>query len=131
MTDTELDNYFVETLKNILSDVKDCAAYVKHLTSDEYKDIKDDYAFIIEDLSWILENCKSIEELAELADEEEPEDDCLDLIDRVYEYILTYCDNYIISALEPQKSKDMQEVEKLQELLDLFIDDEDFEEEEI
>lgn len=122
MNDEELDKFFIETLKNILEDVKDCYLSVKSENSEEYLEIKEDYEYIISDLENLLKNVKSIDDLA-LMDEEE--------IGNVYEYIEAYTDNFVIRSEKELRKKDLEEHQKLEELLDLFLDDDDDEPEEI
>lgn len=122
MNDEELDKFFIETLKNILKDVKDCYSSVKSENSEEYLEIKEDYEYIISDLENLLKNVKSIDNLA-LLDEEE--------IGNVYEYIEAYSDNFVIRSEKELRKKDLEEHQKLEELLDLFLDDDDDEPEEI
>lgn len=121
MTDDELDTYFINLLKAILEDMKDCKAYLKEPLSPEDKEIMEDYDYVINDLSQILKQIKSIDDLAELDEE---------AINNVYDYIESYATNFIISAYEPQRQKDLEEYEKIEEILDLFLDDDDFDEEE-
>lgn len=122
MTDNELDNYLIKTLKAVREDYKECLDYVKNQTMTEYKDIIDDYKLGIEDLDFILKEVNDIDDLA-------AQDD--DVIDEVFNFIASYSDNFIIAAEEPQKSRDLEELGKLEELLDLFLDDgEDSEDEE-
>ena len=40
MTDQELDELLIETLKKILADTKECADYVKDIHTEEYKEIQ-------------------------------------------------------------------------------------------
>ena len=122
MTDEELDVFFIQTLKNILSDMKDCKAYVKDLHSPEYDEINQDYDEVIQDVEGLIKELKTIDDLA-LLDEE--------TITAVYDYIDSYAENFIIHTEEGQKQKDLEEYSKLEELLNLFIDTDDFEDEEI
>lgn len=122
MTDDELDTFFVELLNRILDEVKDCSEYLGKPKTKEQKEIKKDYDFVIKHISKLLKSVKSIDDLAE-------EDD--DTIDSVYGYIEAYAENFVISADEPQKSRDLEEYKKIEEILDLFLDTDDFEDEEI
>lgn len=122
MTDDELDTFFVELLNRILDEVKDCLEYLGKPKTKEQKEIKKDYDFVIKHISKLLKSVKSIDDLAE-------EDD--DTIDSVYGYIEAYAENFVISADEPQKSRDLEEYKKIEEILDLFLDTDDFEDEEI
>ena len=122
MTERELDDFFVLTLKNLLLDMKDCKNYVKDIKTPEYKEILEDYDASINLLSDLLKSVKTIEDLAE-QDEE--------TISDVYDLIAGYADNFIISSKPEQKEKDLLEYEKLEELLSLFLDEDDDEKEEI
>lgn len=117
MTDQELDELLVSTLKLVLEDTKECADYVKDLHTPEYEEIKEDYAYQIEDLEDILAQVKSLDDLAEFDE---------DTITAVYDYIACYTDYFIISNDPTQKEKDLIHHAKLQELLDLFLDDEEY-----
>ncbi len=116
MTEEEMDDFFIETLKKILLDMKDSFESVKNENSEEYQEIKEDYEYVIEDLSNILKSVKTLDDLA-LLDEEE--------IGNVYEYIEAYTDNFVIRSEEDSRKKDLEEHQKLEELLDLFLDDDD------
>lgn len=116
MTEEEMDDFFIETLKKILLDMKDSFESVKNENSEEYQEIKEDYEYVIEDLSNILKSVKTLDDLA-LLDEEE--------IGNVYEYIEAYTDNFVIRSEEDSRKKDLEEFKKLEELLDLFLDDDD------
>lgn len=122
MTDDELDLFFIDTLKNVYADLQECAEYTKKLNTLEYIEINEDYKYSLSLLTELINNCKTIDDLAELDEE---------IIDEVYEYIASYTDNFIINAYEPQKNKDMEAYQKLEELLDLFLDtdEEDFDSE--
>ncbi|MCR5253014.1 MAG: hypothetical protein K6C98_04775 [Treponema sp.] len=123
MTDEELDIFFIETLKKALADMKECRDYVKNLGTPEYKEICQDYADDIDLLSSILKTVQTIDDLAEMDEES---------ITAVYDFIATYADNFLIHQDSPQKEADLAEYEKLEELLNLFMDteDDDFEEDE-
>lgn len=122
MTDEELDTYFVKTLKTILKTYKEYNSYLKEPLMEDDKEMKEDYEYVIDDLSQIIKQVKSIDDLAEMDE---------DAITAVYNYIDEYANNYIISAYEPQKTKDLEEYSKIEEILSLFLDDDDFEDEEI
>lgn len=121
MTDKELDTFLIETLKSVLCDLQDCAEYTKNLHTPDYDDINEDYAYSISLIKEVLSRCNSIDDLAQ-------EDD--QTIDDIYEYLASYSDNLIIHAQEPQKTQDLEQASKLEELLDLFLDDSDYSEEE-
>lgn len=118
MTDSELDVFFIETLKFILEDIKDCSEYTKNIKTPEYEEINADYLNSINELTVVLNKCKSIDDFANMDD---------DIIDSTYEHIACHADNFIISAEEPQHTEDLKNYSKLEELLNLFIDD-DFDE---
>ena len=116
MTDQELDNFLVETLKNILADTKECADYVKNFHTPEYKEIQEDYAYVIEDISDLLKTVKGLDDLADCDD---------DRIGDVFAYLESYADNFVISQEPGQKEKDLAEFEKIESLLNLFYDEDD------
>lgn len=116
MTDKEMDDFLVSTLQKILQEMKECADYVKDLTTPEYEEIKEYYEDVIADLSKILKTVKSVEDLAEMDEDE---------IGYVFEYLEDYATNFIISNVSEQKVKDQEEYNKLDELLYLFYDDDD------
>lgn len=120
MTDEELDTLFIETLKAILEDTKECADYSKNIHTPEYEEINEDYQFTINQISQLLDECSSIDDLAQMDEE---------TIDDVYEYIATYADNFVISAEEPERTENLAQYSKLEELLGLFLDD-DYEDDE-
>lgn len=120
MTDQELDTFFIQTLKNILSEYKDYAAYLKEPLSAEDKELMEDYEYVIKDLTEILNEVKGIDDLAELDEE---------TITAVFDYIEEYASNFVISAADnPQRQNDLDAYSKIEEILDLFLDDDDFEE---
>ncbi|MCR4742001.1 MAG: hypothetical protein K5866_03910 [Treponema sp.] len=122
MDDQELDIFFMDLLKKILADLEECQDYVKDKKSPEYKEIQEDYAESIKILNKVIKSIKGIDDLA-LSDEE--------TINEVYEFIQLYADNFIINEETEQNKKDLEEYAKVEEILDLFLDDEDWEEEEI
>lgn len=121
MTYEELDEFYIQTLKNILADTKECRDYVKDLHTPEYDDINQDYDESISLLNNLISTTKSIDDLAECGE---------DQITLIYDLIASYADNLVISADPEQREKDMKEYDKLEELLSLFLDtDEDYDEE--
>ncbi len=116
MTDEELDIFFIEELKKILADMKDCSEAAKKQTWEEYDEIKEDYAYVIDDLENLLETVHSIDDLALTSDEE---------ITNVYEYLEAYRDYLPISAEPEEQKKNLQEYNNITEILDLFTDDEE------
>ena len=122
MTYEELDEFYIQTLKKILADTKECKDYVKDLHTPEYDDINQDYDESISLLNNLISTTKTIDDLAELGEDE---------ITLVYDLIASYADNFIISADPKQRKKDMKEYDKLEELMSLFLDaDDDFDDEE-
>ena len=122
MNDQELDSFFIDLLKTILSEQKEYSEYVKDKKTPEYKEIQDDYAQSIKLLNKVIKLTQGIDDLA-LSDEE--------TINDVYELIQLYADNFIIHEEAEKKKKDLEEYSKVEEILDLFLDDDDWEEEEI
>lgn len=116
MTDEELDIFFIEELKKILADMKDCSEEAKKQIWEEYDEIKEDYAYVIDDLENLLETVHSIDDLALTSDEE---------ITNVYEYLEAYRDYLPISAEPEEQKKNLQEYNNITEILDLFTDDEE------
>ena len=116
MTYEELDEFYIQTLKNILAETKEYKDYVKDLHTPEYDDINQDYDESIELLNKLISTTKSIDDLAECGEEE---------ITLVYDLIASYADNLLISAEPEQKKKDMKEYYKLEELMSLFLDTDD------
>ena len=116
MTEEELDEYFIETLKKILADVKDCKDYIKDLHTPEYDEIRADYDEQISLLTSLLAVIKGIDDLAEMDEE---------TITAVYDFIADYADNFLIAPDGEQQEKDWAEYDKLEELLDLFMDTEE------
>ena len=116
MTEEELDEYFIETLRKILAEVKDCKDYIKDLHTPEYDEIRADYDEQIRLLTSLLAGIKGIDDLAEMDEE---------TITAVYDFIADYADNFLIAPDGEQQEKDWAEYDKLEELLDLFMDTED------
>ena len=121
MTEEELDEYFIETLKKILADVKECKDYIKDIHTPEYDEIRTDYDEQISLLTSLLAGIKGIDDLAEMDEE---------TITAVYDFIADYADNFLIAPDGEQQEKDWAEYDKLEELLDLFMDTEDEEDSE-
>lgn len=116
MTDKELDQILVETLKNILADTKECADYVKDIHTEEYKEIQEDYEYVIDDVTDLLKKVKGLDDLADMDD---------DRIGEVFNYLESYADNFVVSH-DPKKYKqDMADYEKIECLLNLFYDEDD------
>lgn len=116
MTDQELNTFLIETLKKILSDAQECSEYVKNKNSEEYQEIKEDYDYTIKDIKDLLQNVKTIDDLADIGD---------DRLGDVFFYLESFTDNFEISQEPGQKEKDLAEYEKLEELLNLFYDEDE------
>ena len=117
MTDKELDRFLISTFKNILADTEDNASYIKSKTYKDYQEVQEDINFSIKELKELLQEIHSIDDLAECDD---------DQITRIYEYIEDYYSNYIIPTEPKQRKIALAQCEKLEELMCLFIDQEDF-----
>ena len=115
MTDEELDLFLVETLKNILEDVKECAEYSKKYCGPEYDEINEDYAFVLDDLTMLVKEVNAVQDLAQFDEEE---------LGNVYEYIEDFAQCFVIPAETDETYQDaLKEYAKVEELLDLFLDD--------
>ena len=121
MTDKELDRFLISTFKNILADTENSAYYINSKTYKDYQEVQEDIDFSINELKELLQKIHNIDDLAECDD---------DQITRIYEYIEDYYSNYIIPT-EPKQCKiALAQCEKLEELMCLFIDQEDFDDSE-
>lgn len=121
MTDKELDRFLISTFKNILADTEENASYIKSKTYKDYQEVQEDINFSIKELKELLQKIHSIDDLAECDD---------DQITRIYEYIEDYYSNYIIPTVPKQRKIALEQCEKLEELMCLFIDQEDFDDSE-
>ena len=117
MTDKELDRFLISTFKNILADTEDNASYIKSKTYKDYQEVQEDINFSIKELKELLQKIHSIDDLAECDD---------DQITRIYEYIEDYYSNYIIPTAPKQRKIALARCKKLEELMCLFIDQEEF-----
>lgn len=121
MTDQEQDDFYQEILLKLFEDTQDAKESVLHYTLPEYTDIIEDYDSILSDLKFLIDKTKTIDDLAD-------QDDTL--IDNFFEYLFNYASNFCIDENPANKKNDEAEYEKIQELLLMFTDDEDFDEEE-
>ena len=121
MTDKELDRFLISTFKNILADTEENASYINSKTYKDYQEVQKDINFSIKELKELLQKIHSIDDLAECDD---------DQITRIYEYIEDYYSNYIIPTELEQRKIALAQCEKLEELMCLFIDQEDFDDSE-
>ena len=117
MTDKELDRFIISTFKNILTATEENASYINSKTYKDYQEVQEDLDFSIKELKELLQKIHSIDDLAECDD---------DQITRIYEYIEDYYSNYIIPTDSEQRKIALAQCEKLEELMCLFIDQEDF-----
>lgn len=116
MTEDELEPFFFETLKKILSELKSGLEYIKDESGEEYDEIREDYVRSIKDLTEISESTSTFDALAEMDDEK---------IDTVFDCLEGYFDNFVISSDPVRHEKDMEEYQKLEILMDMFFDDEE------
>ena len=115
MTDEELDLFLVETLKNIFEDVKASAEYSKKYSGPEYDEINEDYAFVLDDLAMLVKEVNAVQDLAQYDEDE---------LGNVYEYIEGFAQSFVIPPETDEAYQDaLKEYAKLEELLDLFLDD--------
>lgn len=121
MTDEELDSLLIEILNEYLAETKQDAEYIKNQKSKDYKEVKEDYHFVIEHLTNLLPNIHSLDDLAEMDEED---------ISLVYDYIAEYAGNFIIREDPRYKEADLKKYSGIEEILNMFMDDDDFDEEE-
>ena len=114
MTDEEWDEFFVNLLRDILKDLQESYDSVKKYTLPEYKEICLDYEEKICLLSRVLSNISSIDDLEELSGED---------LDSIYEDIYDYASNFVIST--ENKEQDMQTYSNIEEILYMFVDEDD------
>lgn len=120
MTDKELDRFIISTFKNILADTEENASDINSKNYKDYHEVQEDLDFSINELKELLQKIHSLDDIADCDDEQ---------ITRIYEYIEDYYSNYIISTEPKQRKIDLVQCEKLEELLALFIDQDDFDDE--
>lgn len=114
MNDEEYDLFFIKLLKDILFDLEDTYNYVKKYTLSEYNSIIQNLEESINELKSVLVKIKNIDEFSELDYE---------IIDHIYENIYDYASNFVISV--ESKEKDLEEYEKIEDILFMFVDDEE------
>lgn len=110
------DLFFIELLNKILAEYKECAEYTKNIHSPIYDEINEDHQACIAELTELLEEVHSIDDLAEYEE---------DVIYDVFEFIEEYASNFVISEEETQKKIDTAEYNKIQDLLNLFMDEDE------
>ena len=116
MSDDELNIFFIETLNKILTDMKENEESLKNETSKELVEIKKDLSKQIKKLSRLLKKIHCIDDLAF---------ESTDTITDIYEYISFYADNIVIRSTENERKEDLQYSNDLEELLDIFTDDDE------
>ena len=120
MTDDELDQYFVDTIKAVLNLFKESADYERKYNDEAAQDSIEYYYKMISSLEDVCKNVRTIDDLGDFSE---------DIITDIFDAITAYAEAFIISAEPQQREKDLQEYEKLEELLYVFCDSDDDEEE--
>ncbi|MCQ2600592.1 MAG: hypothetical protein MJ184_04450 [Treponema sp.] len=120
MTDDELDQYFVDTIKAVLDLFRESADYEGKYNDEAAQDNIEYYQQMISSLEEVCKNAGTIDDLGDFSE---------DVITDIFDAITAYAEAFIISAEPQQRKTDLQEYEKLEELLYVFCDsDEDDEE---
>lgn len=120
MTDDELDQYFVDTIKAVLDLFRESADYERKYNDEAAQDNIEYYQQMISSLEEVCKNAGTIDDLGDFSE---------DVITDIFDAITAYAEAFIISAEPQQRKTDLQEYEKLEELLYVFCDsDEDDEE---
>lgn len=120
MTDDELDQYFVDTIKAVLNLFKESADYERKYNDEAAQDNIEYYQQMISSLEEVCKNAGTIDDLGDFSE---------DVITDIFDAITAYAEAFTISADPQQRKTDLQEYEKLEELLYVFCDsDEDDEE---
>lgn len=114
MTENEQDIFYKELLPLLLEDATDSLKSIQAYTLTEYKDIKKDFENIISSLQFLIENTNSIDDLADQDDE---------IIDAFYESLFDYTSNFCVSESPSQKEIDLEQYNKLEEILMLFMEE--------
>lgn len=120
MTDDELDQYFVDTIKAVLNLFKEGADYERKYNDEAAQDNIEYYYKMISSLEDVCKNVRTIDDLGDFSE---------DIITDIFDAITAYAEAFIISADPQQREKDLQEYEKLEELLYVFCDSDDDDEE--
>lgn len=116
MTDKETDELLVKILNNYLAEITESNAYIKSYNSKYFAEVIEQNKVIIEELNSVLKVVKTVEDLA-LQDEE--------IIGGVFEYLEDFVGNFVISATSESRKKNMEELQNLNDLLNLFYDDDE------
>lgn len=118
MTEDEFDLFFIELLGNIVKEAEESSDYIKDKKSLEYKEIKKELDGLCKKLNKIISKNQTIDDLAQMS---------ASTIDLVYDYIANYAENFVIRKDPEFYEIDMAEYGKIEEVLDLFLDPDDFE----
>ena len=118
--DDELDQYFVDTIKAVLNLFKESADYERKYNDEAAQDNIEYYYKMISSLEDVCKNVRTIDDLGDFSE---------DIITDIFDAITAYAEAFIISAEPQQREKDLQEYEKLEELLYVFCDSDDDDEE--
>lgn len=114
----ETDEVFAAVLDSVRKYFSECAFYISSETDEEYDDVKEFYAGAISLIDGFLSKLdlenENFTELVASLDEES--------MMTLYESIAVYAGDFVISGDEAQREKDMEEYEKVDYILGLFID---------
>ncbi|MCR4790225.1 MAG: hypothetical protein K5839_04020 [Treponemataceae bacterium] len=116
MTDDELDSFFLQTLTKTLDYLKECRSYVEKYKWTNINEVLEDYDILISDLTEILPSINSIDDLAQMNG---------DLITNIYDSLDAYAESFVISQDSDQQKNDLQEYAKIEEILNLFMDEDE------
>lgn len=111
------DKFLISTLQKIYNENNEFYEYSKKtdLTLDEYKEVSDGYKEVLDFLTDLLKKINSIDDLAD-QDEE--------TIGFVFELLEDYTSNFILHSHDsPEFEADLNEIDKLDELLGMFFDE--------
>ncbi|MCQ2592451.1 MAG: hypothetical protein MJ188_06660 [Treponema sp.] len=123
MNSRKLDKLLIETLQKIAFEIKDSLEYANKY-SDSDSDFYADLSESLEEMHFALDEIeKLVAEITSIDDLAEKDEDTITL---VYDYLADYAGNFIISPKNTlQYKKDMKTYKNLEELLFLFMDDEE------
>ena len=114
----ETDEVFAAVLDSVRKYFSECALYISSETDEEYDDVKEFYAGAISLIDGFLSKLdlenENFTEIVTSLDEES--------MMTLYESIAVYAGDFVISGDEAQREKDMEEYEKVDYILGLFID---------
>lgn len=121
MTDDELDQYFVDTIKAVLDLFRESADYERKYNDEAAQDNIEYYQQMISSLEEVCKNAGTIDDLGDFSE---------DVITDIFDAITAYAEAFTISADPQQRKTDLQEYEKLEELLYVFCDSDEEDDEE-